>query len=99
MTASITRTHEGNWVVEGDLDFGSIPKLLSGKSDFPGSAPEEATVDLCRAGRVDSAGLALMLDWSRHARSQGVRICYRNVPGKLIALAGLCGVAAFLELA
>ncbi len=40
-------------------------------------------------GRVDSAGLALLVEWSVGGAQQGAQVAYRNLPPVLGALAGI----------
>lgn len=87
---------EGNrWSLSGDLVFADAARVLrEGEAAFGGAA--QAEVDLAGVGRVDSAGLALLLEWSLAARDQGRRLDYRNVPGALSALAGIGDVSGLL---
>ena len=53
-------------------------------------------MDLARVARVDSAGLALLLEWSLAARTAGRGLRYRNIPPALASLAGISDVAELL---
>lgn len=99
MTAEISRSEAGIWSVKGDLDLESIPGLLADCPGLPDAGTAPVTVDLRAVERIDSAGLALLLGWSRQARERGSHLRCRNVPATLRALAGLCGVAGLLDLA
>lgn len=87
---------DGRFALAGDLVFEGVPGLLvSGETAF-GTLPQ-ADVDLGRVGRIDSAGLALLLEWSVAARAAGRAIRYRNVPPALSALAGISDVSELLS--
>ena len=86
---------DGRYALAGDLVFGSVAALLpAGESAFGGRSPVE--VDLRQVKRLDSAGLALLLEWSLAARAQGREIRYRHAPPVLGTLAGMAGVDGLL---
>ncbi len=89
---------QGRWTLSGDLLFDNAARLLvEGAAAF--GADARAEIDLSQVGRVDSAGLALLVEWSVAARSSGRAVVYRNVPPVLGALAGISDLAQFLETA
>lgn len=49
-------------------------------------------VDLSGVTRTDSAGLALLVHWSRRARVRGARLELRNVPGQMLSIARTVGL-------
>ncbi len=85
----------GKFELSGDLGFDDAARLLrDGDAAFGDS--EQAEIDLARVARVDSAGLALLLEWSVAARESGRLLRYRNVPPALASLAGISDVAELL---
>ena len=54
-----------------------------------------AAIDLEGVNQVDSAGLALLLDWQSQA---GGRLRIRNAPEDLLRLAALCAADELLDL-
>lgn len=87
----------GRWALSGDLLFDNAMRLLAeGEAAF--GAELQAEIDLSQVGRVDSAGLALLLEWSVAARIGGRTVVYRNAPPILSALAGISDVAELIEL-
>ena len=69
---------------EGTVAFGAEPRV---------------EIDLSQVGRVDSAGLALLVEWSVAARSGGRTVVYRKPPAMVGALAGISDLAQFIETA
>jgi phospholipid transport system transporter-binding protein len=55
-------------------------------------------VDFARVEAVDSSAVSLMLIWLRTAKSKNVKLSFINVPGNLLSLANLYGVAESLSL-
>ncbi|MFZ2508845.1 MAG: STAS domain-containing protein [Steroidobacteraceae bacterium] len=92
----ITRLGQGQWELSGDLLFDNAARLLDQGTAAFGADPL-VEMDLSRVGRVDSAGLALLVEWSIAARSGGRAVTYRNIPPVLGALAGISDLAPFIE--
>jgi phospholipid transport system transporter-binding protein len=88
----------GRFALSGDLMFATVPALL-GAGDAALGAHAQADVDLAAVGRVDSAGLALLLEWSVSARAAGRALRYRNAPAALAALAGISELGELLAAA
>lgn len=94
-SATLERLGDGQFALSGDLVFESAPRLLlEGEAAF--GATGRAEIDLARVGRIDSAGLALLLEWSIVAREGSRSIGYRNMPAGLAALAGISDVSELL---
>ena len=94
--AGIVSVGQGRWALSGDLQFDNAARLLDeGTAAF--GADARAEIDLAQVGRVDSAGLALLVEWSIAARSGDRVVVYRNMPARLGALAGISDLAQFLE--
>lgn len=57
------------------------------------SAEREAVcVDLSKVTSVDSAGLALMIEWIKQCQQNDCEIEFKNIPEQLFALAKLSGL-------
>ena len=93
---ALTAVGGGRFELSGDVGFGDAARLLAdGDAAFRGEPAVE--VDLARVARADSAGLALLLEWSLSARDAGRKIVYQNIPGSVASLAGMSDVAEVLE--
>jgi len=96
--ALLQQQASGRLLLQGELSFSSVPGLLNeGKHLQPGSGG--VLVDLQGVTRTDSAGLALMVEWTRNARAQGVDITFVNIPQQMMALIRLSGLEEVLSLA
>jgi phospholipid transport system transporter-binding protein len=85
----------GRFELSGDVGFADAARLLAeGDAAFAGL--DRVEVDLSRVARADSAGLALLLEWSIAARAAGRSLSYGNVPPALASLAGISEVADLL---
>jgi len=77
---------EGDWTQEG------TPAVLAQAKRYI----DAGRVDLSGIGRVDSAGVALLLELTRRARAAGKTLQFVQAPAKLVTLATFFGVDAFL---
>jgi phospholipid transport system transporter-binding protein len=92
---ALTAAGSGRFELSGDVGFVDAAHLLDeGDAAFAGL--ERVEVDLARVARVDSAGLALLLEWSLSARTAGRTLRYRNIPPAVASLAGISEVAELL---
>jgi phospholipid transport system transporter-binding protein len=85
------------FAIAGDLGFESVAGVLAGDDDLWRQSGE-CSVDLATVKRIDSAGVALLLEWQREARRRGVSLRFRNVPRQLLSIAEVCGVRGLLPL-
>ena len=95
MTDTGITVEDGRWVLSGHLDFETVPSLLA----HPGAHMQrggDIRVDLAGVTRVDSAGLALMVEWLRESKRKGLAITFDNVPKQLQSIARICGLEDIL---
>lgn len=85
----------GVYRLEGELTFSSSPVALRETSRLFRSA-SSMTFDLGDVSRVDSAGLALLVEWQRLSLAEGGRLHYANFPDQLLAIARVAGVDEML---
>ena len=76
--------------IEGDLTFSTIDKNTA-KIMSKLITPNDITVDLKQVEATDSAGLSLIIEWLKIARSRNIELAFINVPEQLQALARLSG--------
>jgi len=93
--ARLLKHDEQTWRVEGDIDLSSVEALLS-EVDALWQQGAQRVVDLGQVKRIDSAGVALMLEWLRQAKQRNVTLRYRNVPRQMLSIATVCGVHEML---
>jgi phospholipid transport system transporter-binding protein len=83
----------------GALSFETIPGVLEQSEQYAARAdlPEKLTIDFAGITAVDSAAVALLLEWRRLARSRGKALDFVNLPQTLLALATLYGVVELIQ--
>ena len=82
--------------VRGPLTFSSVPAMATEAPRWL-TAGRLAEVDLGEVTRVDSAGLALMLDWMAHAGSVGAGLRFISAPAQLLAIARASGLVDLFD--
>jgi phospholipid transport system transporter-binding protein len=87
----------GGYRLQVPLRFTTVPQLREQGLELIAAAPGELTLDLSAVPAVDSAGLALLIEWLARARAGGKRLCYTQPPAALLALARLSEVEALLS--
>lgn len=75
--------------LEAPLTFVSVAALHQPGIALIKAAGSELTFDLERVPAVDSAGLALLIDWLATARNHSCQLRFANPPAALLALARL----------
>lgn len=94
-SASIQSGSEGVLRLSGEVVIASAPKLLAEARElFAGRS--QIVVDLAGVERVDSSGLALMLEWLQLARDRNISLQFRNIPASLLRIARLSNVEELL---
>ena len=94
--AAFQRTAEGRYQVKGGLSFDTAAEIWAQSKDGFG-AETSVNIDLAEISEVDSAGLALVLEWVRWARSERRQLTFSHVPAKLMALARISEVDELLN--
>ena len=99
-TATLTTTGAGQVAVAGPMTFATAGELLRASQVlFAGSSTAAAlgiAINLQQVSTVDSAALALLLEWLRWGRSERRAVAFQNLPEKLVAIARLSGVDELL---
>jgi phospholipid transport system transporter-binding protein len=95
--ARIEPRGEGSFQLCGELSFANVPALLREGGDmFDGNG--QVTLDLKEVTRSDSAGLALLVEWTRQARERDTQLIFRNISPQMLAIAQVSGLDRILSL-
>ncbi len=96
MSKAVLFTAGDTWKIQGDLNFATAFELYeSAHEAMQQKLP--ASVNLEAVERVDSAGVALMLDWIRNTRSSQQKLKFHNVPAHMRSIAELCSVGYLFD--
>jgi phospholipid transport system transporter-binding protein len=94
--ASITGG-EGRYAISGVLTFTTVPELW--RAGFGGVGGGEVQMDLSGITRVDSAGIALLIELIRTVRKRGGDVFLMHAPPQLMAIATVSGLDTVLPFA
>ena len=85
--------------LKGGLTFETIPAVLEESASYVArpDLPDKLTIDFAQVTDVDSAAVALLLDWRRMAAKRKKTLVFVNLPANLVALAELYGVADVIQ--
>lgn len=81
---------DGHARVTGELTLDTVSKVFSQAELAATRGHYIADLDLAAVSRVDSSGLALLLEWQSLARRGGRIMRIRNAPSDLLSLTRLC---------
>ena len=95
-TGRLAPAGPGRFELSGEVGFDDAARLLA-EGDRAFGSLQSVEVDLGRVTRADSAGLALLIEWSLAARAAGRQLRYGNVPPAVASLAGISDVAELLS--
>jgi len=84
---NLNKVSDNRYAVVGELNMQTVPGIARQASAFLNGPHGEVTIDLSGVTRADSAGLALLLDWSRVARRQQYTLRFTNLPEQLMQIA------------
>ena len=93
----LERTGDGRYALLGDLGLESAAGIL-GRGEAAFSGRPEVAVDLSGVTDADSAGLAVLIEWTRAARSEGRLIRFFGMPSRLGDIARIGGVNDLLPI-
>lgn len=71
--------------ISGPLTFATVEQVAHLPSGWQ-TGSDSLTIDLRGVPRADSAGLALMVEWWREARTAGKTLLVLNIPARLYDL-------------
>ncbi len=96
--ANIRASAEGSARLSGNLTFATVKDLLLEAKGLLGANSRISQLDLSEVKRVDSAGLALLLEWQADALKSGASFQLVHAPDDLVSLAKLCEAQELLQL-
>jgi phospholipid transport system transporter-binding protein len=89
---------QGNFALQGELDLRSVSGLWAeAKRLFREQVP--VNIDLSHVSRSDSAGVALLIEWLRDARTQNWTLQFVNVPPQMLAIINVADLEELLPMA
>ncbi len=89
---------DGRFKVSGELTFATVTEVLGQSRRLFAQAGDAIDLELGGVTRVDSAGLALLIEWMREARTFGKAIRFSKLPEQMMAIAEASDLESILPL-
>lgn len=80
--------------LNGNLTYETVPKLFE---QIVPEYSESTSLSLHNVDRIDSAGLALLIEWSCLARKQNKQLVLKDIPASLRAMIDVGGLEEVLS--
>ncbi|MDH3688046.1 MAG: STAS domain-containing protein [Gammaproteobacteria bacterium] len=96
MVPRLEECADGTTVLTGDLNSSTVSALYS-SSQPVFRTDSDMVIDLKTANDVDSAGVALLVEWVRRARARNCRLRFRAMSTQLEDLIRVYGVDHLLQ--
>ena len=88
----------GEWKISGPLTLESAGKLLEESENWlAGATADGLEVDLADVTEVDSAAVALLLEWQRASVKRGSRLRISSAPERLRAISRISNLEELLN--
>lgn len=96
----LEKTEEGIFTLSGQLIFNTVSTLLNKSLLLMGDIAQEQpiVVDCSSLSHMDSAGIALLLDWKREASLLGKGIEFRQLPQQAKAIIHAARLSSILAI-
>ncbi len=97
--ADIIQQNQQQYVISGAVDFNTAPDLMQRALSFfkANTGNDKVKVDLSKITKCNSAGLALMFEMAKHAKTKNIELHFENLPETLLTIAKAYGVEAEVE--
>lgn len=100
MSDTVVVRDDGVLEVHGHVTFQTVPEFLSQAGQWLNrSEPSRITMDLGRVAHIDTAGIALMLEWLTQAQAQQRELKFVNLPDQMRHFIGVSGLNTAFGLA
>ncbi|MES1941944.1 sulfate transporter/antisigma-factor antagonist STAS [Salinisphaera sp. T5B8] len=90
-------SNAGHIQLSGELDAATVPWRLRESENWFESG-QETVIDLSGVKRVDSAGVALLLEWVRDAHARHATLSFINAPAQMRAIIDFCALNDVIRL-
>ena len=86
--AQVVQCADGMFFIRGSLKFDTV-KALCRSIDFSQYSGRQVRVNLSEVDGIDSAGVALCVDWVSQAAKEGAQIVFQKAPDQMLRLASM----------
>ncbi|GEM_PF-2023407 len=87
---------DGILAIQGDLDVYSVADAIRQGCKLIKTNQSFEVIDMEQVGKIDSAGLAFIIEMMKTARKYGKNIQFRNIPARMHDVAKIYGLTQIL---
>ncbi|AJC48276.1 STAS domain-containing protein [Allofrancisella guangzhouensis] len=85
------------WTIGADLTIVNVPIVVKRYAKDLGNLKESWVVDFSNCNKIDSAGLAFIIEYIKYAKNNDIKLQLKNLGIDAISLAKVHGVRSILE--
>ena len=98
MAVTLEERGDGRFALQGELNLATVGALLKESGRLFQRQPP-SWIDLAGVSHCDSAGVALLVEWLRQARTDGRDLRFVNPPPQMLAIIKVTDLDPLLPLA
>lgn len=96
--AQLISLTEGELRLQGAVNYENAPLLASQIDDYLRTSKSSLSLDMSQVTHINSAGMALLIDWFKKAQKKGIALQFCHVPPQLARIAALTRTDKILNL-
>ena len=96
MTSRFSQDSDHILVVQGDLDVYSVADAIKQGNKLIKSKRSIEVIDMCDVKKIDSAGLAFIIEIMKTAKKYKKNIQFKNIPARMHTVAEVYGLSQIL---
>ncbi len=96
MTSRFSQGPDNRLSVQGDLDVYSVAEAIRQGSKLIESNDSFEVIDMGDVKKIDSAGLAFIIELMKLAKKNNKNIQFKNIPARMHAVAEVYGLSQIL---
>ena len=96
--AQLIPVAEGALRLVGRVDYDTVPALaLQMESYWRVASLPRLSIDMSQVSHINTAGVALLIDWFKQAQKKGIALAFSHIPSQLARIAALTRVDKILN--
>ena len=91
------KINNDSWTIDSDLTFKTVASIYKKFNKSLKDISNTWTIDFSNCNKIDSSGLALIIEYIKHAKKNSIKLNLKNIDTKILSLAKIYGVKDILE--
>ncbi|MED7818767.1 MULTISPECIES: STAS domain-containing protein [unclassified Francisella] len=85
------------WTIDSELTLKTVASIYKKFKKRLKEISNTWTIDFSNCNKVDSSGLALIIEYIKHAKRSSIKLELKNIDSKILSLAKVHGAKDILE--